>query len=335
MESNNRTVECPTCGRVCEWDGQNPGGVAQCGCGCYFELPGDPNEPQCKHERATALHPDSNTVIGYLVDTRKFTGNIAAFLQDPGILTAARDSDQRIAVSYSENNIPLGYLDAKTAKLIHRSKAKNLSAKLHCVKDNKLWIAISANSPIWSDGEYHQKTIMELPDKFPEFKGLAFGWNPPTYRQFEFALKLDIPMRGQTFENISRDIDQAKAAKRRRTAPMPNDFELKLIYEYLCRWSFNCDGKPAYHRAYRDKSEKQEVASNDARSFPKITSLGKCVSLPAQSANELTKEEKKATSSGKCSSPQAKPTKKEQIQGCFILIVLAAIICFVLYSCVG
>ena len=71
--------------------------------------------------------------------------------------------------------------------------------------------------------------------KWPEFAGLRFGDDPPTARQFAYAVALGVKLKdGVTFKSISKLIDKAKAAAQRpKKANRPSDEEVEVIYYAL------------------------------------------------------------------------------------------------------
>ncbi len=71
--------------------------------------------------------------------------------------------------------------------------------------------------------------------KWPEFAGLRFGDNPPTARQFAYAVRLGVKLKdGVTFNSISKLIDKAKAsAHRPKKAGRPSDEEVEIIYHAI------------------------------------------------------------------------------------------------------
>ena len=71
--------------------------------------------------------------------------------------------------------------------------------------------------------------------KWPAFANLRFGDNPPTARQFAYAVSLGVKLRdGVTFKSISTLIDKAKAsAHRPKKTDRPSDEEVEIIYHAI------------------------------------------------------------------------------------------------------
>lgn len=72
--------------------------------------------------------------------------------------------------------------------------------------------------------------------KWPAFANLRFGDNPPTPRQFAYAIALGVKLKeGVTFKSISRSIDKAKASGQRpkKKADRPSDEEVEVIYHAI------------------------------------------------------------------------------------------------------
>jgi hypothetical protein len=71
--------------------------------------------------------------------------------------------------------------------------------------------------------------------KWPEFANLRFGDNPPTARQFAYAVALGVLLKdGVTFNSISKLIDKAKtSAHRPKKAGRPSDEEVEIIYHAI------------------------------------------------------------------------------------------------------
>jgi hypothetical protein len=71
--------------------------------------------------------------------------------------------------------------------------------------------------------------------KWPECASLRFGDNPPTYRQFAYAVALGVKLKdGVTFKSISSLIDKAKVRDRRpKKADRPSDEEVEIIYKAI------------------------------------------------------------------------------------------------------
>jgi hypothetical protein len=71
--------------------------------------------------------------------------------------------------------------------------------------------------------------------KWPTFAHLRFGDNPPTARQFAYAVALGVNLKdGVTFDSISKLIDKAKAsAHRPKKADRPSDDEVEIIYHAI------------------------------------------------------------------------------------------------------
>jgi hypothetical protein len=82
--------------------------------------------------------------------------------------------------------------------------------------------------------------------KWPEFANLRFGDNPPTARQFAYAVALGVKLKdGVTFNSISKLIDKAKAsANRPKKADRPSHEEVEIIYHAIIRQGANA-GFPA------------------------------------------------------------------------------------------
>lgn len=73
--------------------------------------------------------------------------------------------------------------------------------------------------------------------KWPEFARLRFGENPPTARQFAYAVALGVKLKdGVTFNSISKLIDKAKASGHRpKKADRPSDEEVEVIYHAILK----------------------------------------------------------------------------------------------------
>jgi len=71
--------------------------------------------------------------------------------------------------------------------------------------------------------------------KWPEFAHLQFGDNPPTVRQFAYAVALGVKLKdGVSFKSISHLIEKAKAnASRRNKGDRPSDEEVELIHHAI------------------------------------------------------------------------------------------------------
>lgn len=71
--------------------------------------------------------------------------------------------------------------------------------------------------------------------KWPAFANLRFGDNPPTARQFAYAVALGVKLKdGVTFKSVSTLIDKAKAsAHRPKKADRPSDEEVAVIYHAI------------------------------------------------------------------------------------------------------
>jgi hypothetical protein len=71
--------------------------------------------------------------------------------------------------------------------------------------------------------------------KWPTFAHLRFGDNPPTARQFAYAVALGVNLKdGVTFDSISKLIGKAKAsAHRPKKADRPSDEEVEIIYHAI------------------------------------------------------------------------------------------------------
>ena len=71
--------------------------------------------------------------------------------------------------------------------------------------------------------------------KWPEFADLRFGGDPPTIRQFAYAVALGVRLKdGVTFKSISALIEKAKAKGRpREKGERPSDEEVESIYHAI------------------------------------------------------------------------------------------------------
>ena len=139
----------------------------------------------------------------------------------------------------TEDGYPLGYIPANIAASIARARIADVCiADVVSVElaDDRAVIVLDLSAPSTRVAAYRGITTTteeEALAAWPEFHGKAFGAEPPTIRQFMYAVALGIDPNGLTFTSISNAIDRAKKREQKRRGPMPRDCELECIYDTM------------------------------------------------------------------------------------------------------
>lgn len=133
----------------------------------------------------------------------------------------------------------IGYLDKYSASILAKLKMKSLRGVVQSIDNDENTVIKVVIETLLSmedardiiSGNARRFIARHYPDTF---SNAAFGSEPPTLKQFLYALDLGIDPRKKTFTSISTAIEKAEEkGKSKKTFPVPQEHR-ELLYEAMC-----------------------------------------------------------------------------------------------------
>lgn len=147
------------------------------------------------------------------------------------------DSNAVMVLDASGNII--GYLDKSSAAILAKLKMKSFRGEVQSIdKDEIIVIKVVIETFLSIDDA--RDIITDNAKRFiarhysESLSNAAFGSDPPTLKQFLYALNLGVDPRRKTFTSISTAIDKAKEKKNSRKQFPVQPEHRELLYEVMC-----------------------------------------------------------------------------------------------------